>query len=208
LIHAMKNELMDIIFQNDLQPYVFDYLDDIIIIGTSFQHQIDLIKVVAKRLREANLTVNLNKVHANLSRIKILGNILDKDGLHADPVKVKAMSRYPVPRNAKDMKRFLGVSGWFSRFIQNYSAIVPPLSKLLKKNVKFIWGPEEQDAFDLFDPADPYARVKPQQVINGTQNYLQNGKWLKQSQKSATTCIEYEIEITSKKRSVSRTSRL
>jgi RNase H-like domain found in reverse transcriptase len=148
LIHAMKNELMDIIFQNDLQPYVFDYLDDIIIIRTSFQHQIDLIKEVAKRLREANLTVNLNKVHANLSRIKILGNILDKDGLHADPVKVKAMSKYPVPRNAKDVKRFLGVSGWFSRFIQNYSAIVPPLSKLLKKNVKFIWGPEEQDAFE------------------------------------------------------------
>jgi Reverse transcriptase (RNA-dependent DNA polymerase) len=145
---ATQSKLMDKVLGTDLHPYVFVYLDDIIIIGKSFEHQIQLIKEVATRLKEANLTVNRSKVQANLCRIRILGNILDRDGLHPDPVKVKAISEYKPPRNAKEVKRFLGVSGWFSRFIQDYSRIVSPLSKLLKKNTKFIWGIEEQTAFE------------------------------------------------------------
>jgi hypothetical protein len=84
------------------------------------------------------LTVNRSKMQVNLCRIRFLGNILDRDGLHPDPVKVKAISEYKPPRHAKEVKSFLWVSGSFSRFIQDYSRIVSPLSKLLEKNTKWI----------------------------------------------------------------------
>lgn len=93
------------------------YLDDIIIYSSSVaQHFLDL-QMVFDKLQEAGLTINLKKSTFCLEEIKFLGHIVNTNGISADPEKVHSIQQYPVPKNLKEVQRFLGMSGWYHRFV-------------------------------------------------------------------------------------------
>ena len=77
-----------------------------------------------------------------------LGHIVSANGIQPDKSKIQAVSAYPVPQDTKQLRQFLGLTNYYRRFVENYSKIAQPLHNLLKKEKKFSWNPEAQDAFE------------------------------------------------------------
>ncbi len=124
------------------------YLEDIIIYSSSVsQHFLDIQKVFNK-LHQSGLTINMKKSKFCLKEIKFLRHIVSTKGITADPEKVQSIQSYPVPKNLKEVQRFLGLSGWYHRFVPGYSQIAEPLNDLKKRGCPFIWSSECQQAFD------------------------------------------------------------
>ena len=77
-----------------------------------------------------------------------MGYVIDADGLHTDPDRVQSIKEYPAPMNLKQLCRFIGMVSWFSRFLPNFSKDKVPLCHLLKKDVRWHWNAEQQEAFE------------------------------------------------------------
>lgn len=145
---ATQCRLMHLVIGHDLEPNVWVYLDDILIIAEEIYEMLNLIKEIAKRLRKANLSINLEKSKFFLKRVKYLGFILSEDGLAPDPDKIKSMREYPTPTRLKEVRRFLGLCGYYRRMIKDFSKIVSPLTDLLKNSDnKFSWNDQANGAF-------------------------------------------------------------
>lgn len=145
---ATMTRLMTKVLGHDLEPFVHVYLDDIVIVSNSFDEHLRLISIVANRLRNANLTINILKSKFCQKRIKYLGYILSEDGLSVDSSKIQPVLDYPEPKNIKDIRRLLGLAGFYRRFIPNYSDKTAKISDLLKKGKqKFKWTKEANDSF-------------------------------------------------------------
>lgn len=124
------------------------YLDDIIIYSSSVDQHFERLQAVLNRLRQANLTINLKKSKFCLTEMKFLRHTISKTGIGADPDKVEAIKSYPTPTNLKEVQRFLGLAGWYHKFVPNFSKIAQPLIDLKKKGTPFVWSKECQHAFN------------------------------------------------------------
>src|SRR5215469_1158766 len=123
------------------------YLDDIVIYGTSLQdHNKKLIEVLT-RLRRHNLKLQPDKCEFLRKEVIYLGHIISENGILPDPTKLEAVKNFPTPRKVKDVQSFIGLAGYYRRFIENFSKIARPLTKLTKKEVKFVWEEEQEIAF-------------------------------------------------------------
>jgi hypothetical protein len=132
--------LMDKVLGSDLEPFVYFYLDDVIIATETFDDHIRVLKEVANRLKSANLSVNLKKSHFTKKSVKFLGYVLSEKGLTVDPEKVRAILSYAAPKNIRECRRLMGVAGWYQRFIKDFSLLTAPITELMKKNLgKFRW---------------------------------------------------------------------
>ena len=105
------------------------------------------IQQVFERLRQAGFTLNSEKCHFGLSEIKLLGFIINGQGIATDPAKVEVIKNLPAPRSVKETRSFLGVCSFYRRVLQGFSHHAEPLVKLTRKHVKFEWGPEQQTSF-------------------------------------------------------------
>lgn len=150
---ATMQRLMDSLFTADYDNKVFCYIDDIIICTSDFDEHLRLLKAVFEKLKAANLTINMKKSLFLRPELKYLGYVVDRYGLRTDPSKIDVILNFPIPEDAKSVKRFLGVCGWYRRFINNFSKIAQPLSRLTSKNVKFIWSDEANEAFNTLKSA-------------------------------------------------------
>jgi hypothetical protein len=115
---------------------VFVYLDDIIIASRSFQEHVDTLFEVYKQLKEAGLSVNLEKCDFCKFSLNYLGFTVDRKGLRTNDDKIKALVEYPTPRTTTEIKRFLGMAGWYRRFIPDFSTLVSPILELNKGRAK------------------------------------------------------------------------
>lgn len=125
------------------------YLDDIVTMGPTFEIHLQRLEAVLNRFREFNLSLNPSKCTFGYSEIKILGHVVNEIGLAPSPDKIKAVSEFPTPKKLKDVRSFLGLANFYRKFILNFSMLARPLTELTKKNVKFIWDTEQQEAFQL-----------------------------------------------------------
>lgn len=144
--------LVDRVIGCDLEPYVFVYLDDIIIATSSFEHHFEVLSMLAKRISTAKLTISLEKSRFCMRSLKYLGFIISEKGIQPDLGKIEAIRNYPEPKNIKGVRRLIGLAGWYSRFIPNYSTIISPITDLLKKsksNGKFQWTVQASDALKI-----------------------------------------------------------
>jgi transposase InsO family protein len=145
---------MDKVLDQAWEPNVFVYLDDIVICSETFEEHLAWIKKVADRLSEANLTINTSKSKFAQKQIKYLGYILSGEGLRPDPAKVSGIVNYPVPTKIRDIRQFMGMANFYSRFIENFSHIIAPISDMLKgvkKGMppkKLVWSSEANSAFE------------------------------------------------------------
>lgn len=127
----------------------FVYLDDVVIYGKSLLDHNQKLREVFDRLREANLKLQPEKCHFLNREIIYLGHIVGTDGIKPDPGKFEAVDNFPQPKTPKQIKSFLGLTGYYRRFIKDYADIAKPLTRLLKKDVKFIWSPFCDEAFKI-----------------------------------------------------------
>ncbi|XP_025267880.1 uncharacterized protein LOC112639130 [Camponotus floridanus] len=112
------------------------------------EHEIKFERLM-QRLRTANLKLQPDKCEFLRNEVMYLGHIIGSDGVRPDPAKVKAVMNFPIPKNPKNIKQFLGLAGYYRRFIPNFSKIAKPLTDLLKKDKKFEWTEKQTEAFDI-----------------------------------------------------------
>jgi len=147
----VMQRMIDKIFGPELEPFIFCYIDDIVISTSSFEKHIEVLSEVFRRLKTANLTINFDKCHFCKPSLKYLGYVVDKDGLHTDPEKVAAVSDYPLPTTVTQIKRFLGLVSWYRRFIPEFSSLTSPITALThgkRKSNPIAWNSEAELAFD------------------------------------------------------------
>lgn len=123
------------------------YLDDIICPAQDFKKGIENLGKVLKILKEHNLTLNPSKCYFFMTSIKYLGMEINKEGVRPGENKMKAIRNFPIPKNVQNDRQFLGLTGFFRRFIKDYALESKPLSILLKKDEKFLWENSQETAF-------------------------------------------------------------
>jgi len=123
--------LMDQVLKTDLEPFVFCYLDDIIVATKSFEQHIELLREVARRMSAAGLSINLEKSFFCKKEIKYLGLIMNKDGYRADPLKIEAIMNYQPPKTIRQNRRFMGMVNFYKDFIKDFASIAAPITDLL-----------------------------------------------------------------------------
>ncbi|KAG5670721.1 hypothetical protein PVAND_000965 [Polypedilum vanderplanki] len=148
---ATQSRLMERIFENTMTNYVTHYLDDVVIMGNTFDHLVENLKVVSKRLKECGLTVSRKKTSEVLRRVRILGHIIDEKGIHVDTRKTKAIREWIKPATGKEMQRFLGFINWYRRFVKNFASVAAPLYEISKNKVisNEDWTVERTQRFEL-----------------------------------------------------------
>lgn len=128
--------------------HCYIYLDDCIIYSHDLESHVKKLELVFSKLREANLKLQPDKCEFLRREVAYLGHVITDNGVSPNPEKVKAISQFPTPKTAKDIKSFLGLTGYYRRFIENFSHITKPLTSLLKKDVIFNWSNEQEQAFN------------------------------------------------------------
>jgi len=119
---------------------VLAYLDDVIVPSKSFDEGIQRLKKFFRILKESGLTLRYDKCKFLQSEITFLGHIVNKDGITPGENNVSAIKNFKVPNNVKDVRRLFGLTGFFRKFVENYSLITRPLTRLLRKS--------DQNCFD------------------------------------------------------------
>lgn len=125
------------------------YLDDIIVVGKSFENMMENLQHVFQRLHQAGLKLKAKKCNLFATRVSYLGHIISKDGISTDPEKVRAVAEWPVPATVTELRSFLGLCSYYRRVIQNFAAVAKPLHRLTEKGRKFLWNKEAQEAFEV-----------------------------------------------------------
>ena len=124
------------------------YLDDIIIYSRDVEsHKRDL-ALVLEKLQETNLYTQLSKCEFGLKELEFLGHIVSADGIKMDPSKISAMTGWPVPKNVKEVRGFLGLVNYYRRFIKDFAKMALPLTDLTKEDRSFEWSAPAQKAFE------------------------------------------------------------
>lgn len=144
---ATFQRLIDRVLGPELEPHVFAYLDDIIVVTESFEKHLEVLREIFRRAKEANLTVAKEKCQFCRSELRYLGYIVNRNGLQVDPDKVKAIVDIPIPKTVSDVRRFLGLASWYRRFVPQFSSLSAPLCNLLRKNKTFVWDSSCDNTF-------------------------------------------------------------
>ncbi|KAL0849026.1 hypothetical protein ABMA28_013399 [Loxostege sticticalis] len=139
----MNNILRDLLYDTCIV-----YLDDILIYSVSLQDHIKKLKRVFDRLREHNFKVQLDKSEFLRKEVIYLGHTLTQEGLKPNEDKIKAIKKFPIPATQKEIKSFLGLVGYYRKFIPDFAKMTKPMTKCLKKNAKVTHTPEFIDSFN------------------------------------------------------------
>lgn len=125
------------------------YLDDLIIFSPDLDTHLERLEEVFKRLQRANLKLKPAKCNLFTPEVEYLGHVVGKDGIKTDPKKIKAVEEWPQPQHKKDVRAFLGLTGYYRRFIPLYADKSKPLTQLTTKHATFHWEDEHQQSFEM-----------------------------------------------------------
>jgi hypothetical protein len=140
--------LTNSVFMTELDKFVGVFIDDILIYSRNEEeHAAEHLRIVLQRLRDHKLYAKFSKCEFWLDSVKILGHTISKEGISVDPSKVQEVMDWKPPKTVHQIHSFLGLAGYYRRFIPDFSRIVKPMTELLKKGVKFVWSKDCEKAF-------------------------------------------------------------
>jgi hypothetical protein len=128
--------------------FVVVYFDDILIYSTTLEEHLDHLRAVFNALRDARLFGNIDKCTFCTDRVSFLGYVVTPQGIEVDQAKVEAIQSWPVPTTVTQVRSFLGLAGYYRRFVKDFSTIAGPLHELTKKGAPFTWGKAQEVAFE------------------------------------------------------------
>jgi len=140
---------MDKVIPAELRNEVFGYLDDLIIVSDSFDSHLKVLSSVASCIRAEGLTLNVEKSNFCMKSVKNVGHIVGDSVVRTDPDKISAMTNFPVPKTLKALRRFLGMVGWYRKFISHFAAVSAPLTDLLNPRQKFAMSVEKKEIKEM-----------------------------------------------------------
>lgn len=161
---AAMNEL----FAHLLRHCVLIFMDDILIYSPDWQTHLDHLTQVFTILQDNQLYVKLSKCSFAQTELEYLGHIISGKGVQTDPTKISAVQSWPRPTCARDIRGFLGLTGYYRKFIKNYGIISRCLSDLLKKDTLFSWTPTHEAAFQHLKSALAQAPCWHYQISTST----------------------------------------
>ena len=146
---ASFQRLMEKVLINLTPHKCLCYLDDIIIAGNTFQEALENLSEVFQRLRDANLKLKAKKCSLFQTTVTYLGHTVSQQGIACDPSKVETIENGPVPTNKTEVRSALGLIGYYRKIIPNYTEVAKPLTRLTRKNTKFQWDTNCENAFKM-----------------------------------------------------------
>jgi hypothetical protein len=139
--------LMNSIFKPFLRKFVLVSFDDILIYSKSWEGHLQHVDKVLQLLKEQQLYAKPSKCFFGVKEVEYLGHIVSHEGVKVDPNNIKAMMDWPIPKELKNLRGFLGLTGYYRKFVRNYGRIATPLTTLTKKDA-FSWTPEATKSFE------------------------------------------------------------
>lgn len=145
--------VMNTVLSPLLRKGVLVFIDDILIYSATLTEHVQLLRQVFQLLTEHQLKVKRSKCSFAQSSLIYLGHVISHAGVSTDPKNILAVQRWPVPTNVKEVRGFLGLAGYYRKFVRHFGVISRPLTDLLKKNVVFVWTISHQQAFEALKSA-------------------------------------------------------
>ncbi|KAG8498138.1 hypothetical protein CXB51_007053 [Gossypium anomalum] len=162
---AVFMDLMNRIFRLYLDRFVVVFIDDILVYSRDEEEHAEHLRTVLQILRENQLYAKFSKCEFWLREVGFLGHIVSAEGIRVDPSKISAIVNWSPPKNVSEVRSFLGLAGYYRRFVQGFSMIASPMTRLLQKDVKFEWTDECQQSFnrlkDLLTKAPVLVQPEP-----------------------------------------------
>ncbi|GKA20387.1 reverse transcriptase domain-containing protein [Tanacetum coccineum] len=140
-------ELMNRVCNPYLDKFVIVFIDDILIYSKSKEEHEVYLRLVLELLKKEKLYAKFSKCEFWLQEVHFLGHVVNQNGIHVDPSKIEAVKNWKAPTTPSEIRSFLGLAGYYRRFIANFSKIAKPLTSLTQKNKKYEWGVEQEEAF-------------------------------------------------------------
>ena len=139
--------LMNSVFMPELDKFVVVFIDDILIYSKTKEEHEEHLRIVLTRLREHQLYAKFSKCEFWIDEVQFLGHVLSAEGVAVDPSKVQEVLDWKSPTSVHQVRSFLGLAGYYRRFIPDFSKISKPMTTLLKNDTKFVWSSECEEAF-------------------------------------------------------------
>jgi hypothetical protein len=140
-------DMMNRIFREHVDRCVVVFIDDILIYSKSQEEHVEHLRIVLSILRKHQLFAKFKKCEFWLDNVAFLGHVVTKEGIAVDPGKVEAVVNWVRPSNAHEVRSFLGLAGYYRRFVEGFSRLAAPLTRLTRKNEKFQWSEECEQSF-------------------------------------------------------------
>ncbi|KAD4385982.1 hypothetical protein E3N88_26151 [Mikania micrantha] len=140
-------DLMNRVCRPMLDRSVIVFIDDILVYSKNEGDHACHLREVLETLRREKLYAKFSKCAFWLHEVQFLGHVINADGILVDPLKIQAVTNWSLPKSPTDVRSFLGLAGYYRRFIQDFAKIASSLTKLTRKDVKFVWGDDQEKAF-------------------------------------------------------------
>ncbi|GJV72094.1 putative reverse transcriptase domain-containing protein [Tanacetum coccineum] len=140
-------DLMNRVCRPYLDKFVIVFIDDILIYSKTREEHVEHLRLVLELLKKEKLYAKFSKCEFWLREVQFLGHVINGNGIHVDPSKIEAVKNWKAPRTLSEVRSFLGLAGYYRRFIENFSKIAKSLTILTQKCKTFDWGEEQELAF-------------------------------------------------------------
>nr|GEV00031.1 putative reverse transcriptase domain-containing protein [Tanacetum cinerariifolium] len=144
---AVFMDLMNRVCKPYLDKFVIVFIDDILIYSRSEEEHEAHLKAILDLLKKEKLYVKFSKCEFWLKEVQFLGHMVNREGIHVDPSKVESVKNWKTSESPTEIRSFLGLVGYYRRFIENFSKIAKPLTQLTQKNKAYVWGDKQEEAF-------------------------------------------------------------
>ncbi|GKE92664.1 putative reverse transcriptase domain-containing protein, partial [Tanacetum coccineum] len=140
-------DLMNRVCRSYLDKFVIVFIDDILIYSKIQEEHVEHLRLVLELLKKEIFHAKFSKCEFWLREVQFLGHVINGNGIHVNPSKIEAVKNWKAPRTSIEVRLFLGLAGYYRRFIENFSKIAKSLTILTQKNKTFNWGEEQEYAF-------------------------------------------------------------
>ncbi|GJU80799.1 putative reverse transcriptase domain-containing protein [Tanacetum coccineum] len=144
-----KRKWEEIVHCNPTDKFVIVFIDDILIYPKNKQEHAKHLKLILELLKKEQLYAKFSKCEFWIPKVQFLGHVIDSQGIHVDPAKIESVKDWASPKSATEIRQFLGLAGYYRRFIEGFSKIAKPMTKLTQKKIKFDWSDKAEAAFQL-----------------------------------------------------------
>ncbi|PKU73846.1 putative mitochondrial protein [Dendrobium catenatum] len=166
---AIFMDLMNKVFREYLDQFVIVFIDDILIYSASENDHARHLSMVLETLRRHQLYAKFSKCEFWLNSISFMGHVVSGEGFSVDPQKIQAVAGWPRPTTVFEIRSFLGMTGYYRKFVKGFSQIATPLTRLTQKSVAFIWTTECEANFQILKDCITSAPVLA--LLSGTERF-------------------------------------
>ncbi|GKD43348.1 putative reverse transcriptase domain-containing protein [Tanacetum coccineum] len=142
-------DLMNRVCKPYLDKFVIVFIDDILIYSKNKKEHEEHLKAILELLKKEELYAKFSKCEFWIPKVQFLGHVIDSQGIHVDPAKIESIKDWASPKTPTEIRQFLGLAGYYRRFIEGFLKIAKSMTKLTQKGVKFDWGDKAEAAFQL-----------------------------------------------------------